>query len=172
MTKSVLVALVGVALVCVGARDARAQARSAEPLDQPGVTPAEIQRMFDAYALVQAQEQLKLADEQYPQFLVKFRTLQDARRRTQQERNRLLQELRRLTNQGGDEGQLKERLKALDDLDVRARADLQKAYEGVDAVLDVRQQANFRLFEEQMERRKIELLVRARQANRQQKRNP
>ena len=27
------------------------------PLEQPGVSPAEIQRMFDAYALLQAQEQ-------------------------------------------------------------------------------------------------------------------
>jgi hypothetical protein len=34
-------------------------------------------------------------------------------------------------------------------------------------VLDLRQQIRFRVFEEQMERRKIELLVRARQANRQ-----
>ena len=33
----------------------------------------------------------------------------------------------------------------------------------VDQVLDVRQQARFRLFEEQMERRKVDLLMRARQ---------
>ncbi len=36
----------------------------------------------------------------------------------------------------------------------------------VDDVLTVRQQAQFRVFEEQMERRKLELLMRARQANR------
>ena len=141
------------------------------PLEQPGVTPAEIQRMFDAYALVQAQEQLRLNDDKYPQFLVKFKALQDVRRRTQQDRNRLLQDLRRLANEGGDENAIKDRLKALQDLDARARADGQKAYEGVDSVLDVRQQAKFRLFEEQMERRKLELVMRARQANRQQKRN-
>ena len=144
---------------------------SGQVLDQPAVPPAEIQRMFDAYALVQAQDQLKLADDKYPQFLAKFKALQDARRRTQQERNRLLQDLRRLANEGGDEGQIKDRLKALQDLDARARGEVQKAYEGIDSVLDVRQQARFRLFEEQMERRKLELLMRARQANRQQKRN-
>ena len=38
--------------------------------------------------------------------------------------------------------------------------------EAVDQVLDLRQQARFRVFEEQMERRKVELLLRARQANR------
>jgi hypothetical protein len=140
-------------------------------LDQPGVTPAEIQRMFEAYALVQAQEQLKLSDDKYPQFLVKFKGLQDVRRRTQQDRNRLLQDLRRLANEGGDDNQIRDRLKALQDLEARTRADVEKAYEGVDSVLDVRQQAKFRLFEEQMERRKLELLMRARQANRQQKRN-
>jgi len=144
---------------------------SGQVLDQPAVPPAEIQRMFDAYALVQAQDQLKLADDKYPQFLAKFKALQDVRRRTQQERNRLLQDLRRLANDGGDEGQIKDRLTALQDLDARARSDVQKAYEGIDSVLDVRQQARFRLFEEQMERRKLELLMRARQANRQQKRN-
>ena len=142
------------------------------PLEQPGVTPAEIQRMFDAYALVQAQEQLRLNDDKYPQFLVKFKQLQDARRRMQQEHNRLLLELRRLANEDGDDGQIRDRLKALQDLDARTRVELQKAYDGIDSVLDLRQQARFRVFEEQMERRKIELLTRARQANRQQKRNP
>ena len=121
---------------------------------------------FDPYALLQAQEQLKLSDEKYPQFLVKFKALQDIRRRTQQDRNRLLQDLRRLANEGGDENAIKDRLKALQDLDARARADVQKAYEGVDSVLDVRQQAKFRVFEENMERRKLELVTRARQANR------
>ncbi len=40
---------------------------------------------------------------------------------------------------------------------------MRDALTGVDEVLDVRQQLRFRLFEEQMERRKVELLMRARQ---------
>ena len=55
------------------------------PLEQPGVSPAEIQRMFDAYALLQAQDQLKIGDELYPQFLSRFKALQDARRKALQE---------------------------------------------------------------------------------------
>ena len=43
---------------------------------------------------------------------------------------------------------------------------LTKAYDGIDQVLDVGQQAKFRVFEELMERRKLELVTRARQANR------
>src|SRR5687768_14050745 len=48
--------------------------------EDPGSSPAELQRMFDAYALVQAQEQLGISDEQYPRFVARFKALQDVRR--------------------------------------------------------------------------------------------
>ncbi len=57
-------------------------------------------------------------------------------------------------------------MQALRDGDARALAEIRKAYDAVDEVLDVRQQSMFRVFEEQMERRKLELVTRARQANR------
>jgi hypothetical protein len=135
--------------------------------DEGGITPAEIRRMFDSYALMQAQEQLKITDEQFPRFLSRFKALQDVRRRNLMERNRRLQELRRLTsNPQTDETTLSERVKALQELEDRSLADLRKAYEGVDQVLDVRQQARFRVFEEQMEQRMLQLITRARAANR------
>jgi Spy/CpxP family protein refolding chaperone len=144
-----------------GAADAAAGA------DAPGVSPAEIQRMFDSYALMQAQEQLKIGDGQFPQFLSRFKALQDTRRKNLQERFRIVQELRRLSNDAqADEAQLKDRLKALGDLDVRSQAEVAKAYDAINQVLDIRQQAKFRVFEETMERRKLELVTRARQANR------
>jgi len=144
------------------------QAQQAPGLgDDPGVTPNEIQRMFDAYALVQAQDQLALGDEQYGRFLTRFKALQDVRRRSLQEHTRLVVELRRLLMQAQpDEAQLKDRMQALQDVDMRAVADVRKAYEAIDQTLDVKQQATFRVFEEQMERRKIELITRARQTNR------
>ena len=138
---------------------------------QAGVTPAEIQRMFDSYALMQAQDFLKVTDEQFPSFLARFKALQDARRRALQEHAQLVQQLRVLVNQQqppADEAQLKDRLKALDDADARNEADVKKATEAVYQVLDVRQQARFHVFEENMERRKLELVTRARQANRKQ----
>lgn len=135
--------------------------------DAPGVSPAEIQKMFDSYALMQAQEQLKISDEQFPRFLARFKALQDTRRKDLQERFRMVQELRRLANDAqADEARIKERLKALDEFDARAQADVAKAYDAINQVLDVRQQAQFRVFEETMERRKLELVTRARQANR------
>ena len=124
------------------------------------ITPAEIQRMFDAYALMQAQDQLKINDEQYPQFLTRFKALQDVRRE-RQERTRsdsgAAQAAERCA--AGDESQMKERLKALDDLDARTATDVRKAHDAVDQVLDLRQQAKFRVFEENMERRKLELVT-------------
>lgn len=133
----------------------------------PGVSPLEIQRMFDSYALMQAQDQLQINDAQFPRFLTRYKALQDLRRKTLQERARLVLDLRRLVNEAQpDEAQIRADLKALRDLDTQSQADVRKAYDAIDEVLDLHQQAKFRIFEELMERRKLELITRARQANR------
>jgi hypothetical protein len=138
----------------------------AAPEDE-NVTPGEIRRIFDSYALMQAQDFLKITEDQFPKFLTRFKALQDVRRRTLQEHNRQLQELRKASNDPqADEAQLKERIKALQDIRDRSQADMRKAYEAIDQVLDVRQQARFRIFEENMEQRMLQLIGRARQANR------
>jgi Spy/CpxP family protein refolding chaperone len=164
---AILAALALTIVAPAAAQRGRGQAPAADGVEPPAGSPAEIQRMFDSYALIQAQDQLKISDEKFPQFLGRFKALQDTRRRNIIERFRLVQELRRLANDPqADEAQIKDRLKALDDLDARTQADTVKAYEAVNQVLDVRQQAKFRVFEENMERRKLELVTRARQANR------
>ncbi|MGH9330380.1 MAG: hypothetical protein ACRD09_08060 [Vicinamibacterales bacterium] len=149
-----------------------------EPSTQPpagNLTPAEIARLLDAYVLVQAQESLRLTDAQYGQFVSRMKVVQDVRRRNQQGRQRILQELGRLSGDPNqpvtDEGALRERLKALAEHEERAAVELRQAYEGLDSVLDLRQRARFRIFEERMERQKFELLMRARQANRAQRPN-
>lgn len=142
-----------------------------EAMAQAGdMSPGEIQKLFDAYLVMDAQQALQLSDQQYPQFLSRLRTLQETRRKNQQERNQLMNQLQRLTNPRaqvrGDEAMIKERLAGLQELESRNAAEMRKAYSALDEVLDVRQQARFRVFEEQIERRKIELLMRARQQNR------
>lgn len=145
-------------------------------LDNGDMTPGEIQRLFDAYLVMEAQQALALTDQQYPQFLTRLKTLQDTRRRNQQQRIQLMGQLQRLTNprqpDRGDEAQIKERLAALQELESRTAAEMRKSYNALDEVLDVRQQARFRVFEEQIERRKIELLMRARQQNRPNQQGP
>jgi hypothetical protein len=145
-------------------------------LDNGDMTPGEIQKLFDAYLVMEAQQALDLTDQQYPQFLARLRTLQETRRRNQQERVQLMQQLQRLTNPRnaarGDEAEIKTRLTALQELESRSVAEMRRAYTALDEVLDVRQQARFRVFEEQIERRKIELLMRARQQNRPNQQGP
>jgi hypothetical protein len=128
------------------------------------LSPIEIQRLFEAYESVQAQDALVLTDTQLPQFLSRLRVLQETRRRNQQERNRILQQLARLSNPSGefDEARVRAALRDLDLADERSSSELRKAYEGLGQILDLRQQARFRVFEDQMERRKFELLMRAR----------
>jgi hypothetical protein len=97
--------------------------------------------------------------------------LQAVRQRGLAERGRIVQSLRRLNDSPSlDEGAVRAQLKALADLDVRTATEVRDALGSIDQVLDLRQQVRFRLFEAQMERRKLELLMRARQANRQRDR--
>jgi hypothetical protein len=184
MTRRIVfaVVLVGALATSAAAQEflAQAQAPGRQPLpglDNSDMTPGEIQKLFDAYLVMEAQQALTLTDEQYPQFLVRLRSLQETRRRNQQERGRVMGELQRLTNPRQpvvrtDDPLIKERLATLQDLESRTAAELRKAYTAIDEVLDIRQQARFRLFEEQIERRKIELLMRARQPNRPNQQRP
>jgi hypothetical protein len=92
------------------------------------------------------------------------------RRRAENQRLRIINELRRITRAAEgpvDEAMIKDRLKTLNDLSASVATDLKQAQTELDEVLDVRQQARFRVFEEDIERRKVELVVRARQARRQ-----
>jgi len=163
-------ALIGLLLVAApGLARPQQGGQGAQPpaAADPTISPAELQQLFDSWALLQAQGFLKMNDDQFARFLPRFKALQDTRRRGLQQRTRVLNQLRKAVNDAElDEQQLKTSIKLLEDIDDRAAADTRKAYEAVDQVLDVLQQAKFRLFEEQMERRKLELVTRARQANR------
>lgn len=160
--------LLGVLFVGSAAATAQTAPSGAQDpaLPNPAITPFELQRLFDSWALLQAQEFLKITDDQFAKFLPRFKTLQDVRRQTLQQRTRVVNELRKLVNENGPDEQIKNALRMLQDIDDRGASDTRRAYDAVDQVLDLHQQAKFRVFEEQMERRKLELVTRARQANR------
>jgi len=163
------------ALVATGQAQApgRAAQRGAQPPEgapAPGVSPGEIQQMFDAYVLVQAQDVLQLKDDQYAQFVTRLRALQAVRRRSENQRLMIVNQLRRILQAGDgrvDEAMIQERLKSLDDLRASSLTEIKQAQDSLDEALDLRQRARFRIFEEEMERRKVELVMRTRQANRQ-----
>ncbi len=135
--------------------------------DLPGVagdmTPFEVQQLFDAFELVRAEEMLGLTDDQYPQFVVRLKAVQRGRREAQQQRQRMLRELQRLANQpGAEEAVLEERLASLIAHDRDAAETRAAAVGDIDAILSIRQQVRFRIFEQAMERRRLDLLMRAR----------
>jgi hypothetical protein len=168
---TVMTRLLTVAILLWAPITAAAQRQAQDPPGQAlDMRPAQVQQLFDAMLVMQAQEALSLTEQQYANFLSRLRVLQATRRRNQQERNRLIGELQRLTNPrlvrpNVPDSEIKARLDALHELESRAAAELRRAYAGIDEVLDVRQQARFRVFEEQIERRKLELVGRARQGN-------
>ena len=166
----VRVAAVCTLLLSGSAQAWAAQAQPGMPDVGPDMRPAEIQRLFDAYFVMEAQRALGLSDQQYPPFLTRLRALQETRRRNVQQRNQLIGELQRLTSgradARADDAALTERLNALQELESRAAAEARKAYSSLFEVLEIRQQARFRVFEEQIERRKLELLMRSRLQNR------
>jgi hypothetical protein len=159
-------------LLCC-APEAAAGRQPQQPRMRPGggaqmgrMAAGEIQRLFDAYQVMQSQEALQLDETQFAQFLPKLTALQQARRRNEYDRQQLVQALAQLLapGQAMDEARVKDTLRALQELDGRAAAELRRAYDALDQTLDFRQQARFRVFESQMERRKLELLLRVRRA--------
>jgi hypothetical protein len=158
------------AVVVVAAAEAAAAQDPPNPLAGDGMTPGQVQQLFDAMLVMQAQEALTLNETQHAQFLTRLRALQEVRRRAARERLRLIGELQRLTNARNPrpnvrDADLKPRLAALQELESRQAGELRRAYDAIDEILDTFQQARFRVLEEQIERRKLELVGRARQNN-------
>ena len=168
--RATFVAWVAATIAAVAPAAAAAQAPPAA--DGADLRPGEIQRLFDAYLVMEAQQTLGLSDTQYPPFLTRLRALQEVRRRHQRARSQLLLELGRMTAPRAttDDAAIRERMGALQELESRGAAESRKAYAELDALLEPRQQARFRVFEEQIERRKLELMLRARQNARQNQR--
>jgi hypothetical protein len=171
MTKP-LIAVIAVILLFNFSGATASAAQQGGPQGRPnrpraeGLTPADVEDMFDALSLVQAEKFLTVSVTQYPAFVTRLKNLHQTRKRNRQGRIQLLRELQRMTApQRGpaDETAIRERLKALRDHDDRSAAELRRSYDALDEILDARQQARFRVFELELERRKLDLLMRARQ---------
>jgi hypothetical protein len=152
------------------ARQGQARPQAGDAADQaypPTLPEGQLAAMLDTYAIVQAQQALAIPDDRYGTFAARLKKLQDVRRRNQRLHRQILQQLRMLAGprapEGADEAAIRKLLVALREQDDRAAIEMRQAYEALDEVLDVRQQARFRMFEDQIEQRKLDLLVRARE---------
>lgn len=128
------------------------------------MSPAEFERWVDSYVLLQAQETLQLSDAQYPAFLQRLKALQDARRTYLRTRRQSVAALPRLLQASPvDQSQVRDRLKAIRDLDARWAVDLPALTDALDQGLDLTQQARLRVFLQTVERRSLDLMFNARQ---------
>jgi hypothetical protein len=167
MVRSVYASLVVVVFFALPAAAQPGRGAPPTPDDMP---PGQVHQLFDAMLAMQAQNALALNDQQYARFLGRLRALQETRRRNQQERARIVNELQRLTNPRNAapaEADVRTQLAALQELEARTAAELRRAYNNLDEVLTTVQQARFRVLEDQIERRKLELVARARLNNQQ-----
>ena len=142
----------------------RGAARGANRPGLPQVTAnmnqQQLQSWIDTYAVIQADKDLQLTGEQYAPFVARLRKVQDIRRRQQMEKGRLMRELNQLlqSSEGSDEAILAH-VRSLDDLSQKGAAELKQAYQELDAGLTPRQRGRLRMFEERLERLKIDLLA-------------
>jgi Spy/CpxP family protein refolding chaperone len=139
--------------------------RAGQQAPANAVTNVQIQKLFDAYVISQSQRALQLSAPQFDAFLPKLIALQDVQREHRNQRNKALANLRALVGPkappGVDDASIAAATKALDDLEAQMQQDEQRALGALDAVLTTRQRAHFRLFLENMEREKVNLLVQA-----------
>lgn len=166
-----ILVLVAAASVGVDAQARGAQGRQGGrgPLGaRDGLTPREIQAQFDAYVIAQAENVLQITDDQYAPFVRRVRALQIARREARVQRNRLLNALGQLlrARESADEAKLAAATRAIDEHEHSTLAGVQKSYAAIDEVLTPWQRARFRVLEDQLEQKKLDMLMRARQGPR------
>ena len=148
-----------------GAGPARGrQGRRANAANPDVMTVQQVEEYFDQVMLHQARTNLALTDEQFLRFGAGLRRLQVARRQQQRQRLAMVRDLNVLVNATPfDEVAVTAKLKELDDFSAESTDEIRTAYDSIDRALTLRQRARFRIFEEMMERRKIDLVSRARQ---------
>ena len=126
----------------------------------------EVYDLLDAFVMRRAQAVLQLDDEQYASFFQRMTRLQTLQREHRRQRMRMLNDLRQIAGPRGrgdlNDAAVLEKVQALDDLDAARAEDERQALAAIDEVLDARQRAQFRVFLENIERQKLELLMRAR----------
>jgi hypothetical protein len=129
------------------------------------MTPQQLDQAFDRFMVTQARGALQLSDQQLREFGPRLERLQFVRRRAQRQRRLQANEVNALTQDAAamDDATVAAKLKAIEDQNAQAAADIRQAYQAIDAVLTPAQRLRFRAFEVRMEQRKLELISRAQQ---------
>jgi Spy/CpxP family protein refolding chaperone len=147
-----------------GGRQARRDGRGVAAGNPDVMTVQQVEEYFDQVMLHQARTNLALTDDQFLRFGAGLRRLQTARRQQQRQRLSMVRDLNSLlTVAPFDEAAVTAKLNELDEFSAQSTDAMRMAYDAIDQSLTLRQRARFRIFEEMMERRKLDLVARARQ---------
>jgi hypothetical protein len=145
-----------------GRDGAGAARRNGAPAAAASVAAAE--QLFDRYVLGQARAALGLGPAEMRAFTPRLQQLQRLQRQATRQRQQGLAEIARLTRQSPpvDEGTLAARLEQVERRTAEAQQRVLDARQALEQTLTIEQRARFRVFEQRMERRKLELIARAR----------
>jgi len=125
----------------------------------------EVDGMIDAYILSKLQDALILSDEQFGRMVVAQKKMQDARRAYRRERNEVLRQMRQaLRREDSGETDLPPLLSRLDERHQSFLEEERARYRDIDAILDVRQRARYRILEGEIQRRLQQLIRQSREA--------
>jgi Spy/CpxP family protein refolding chaperone len=143
------------------------------PQEEEGRPSAdELSGMVDAYVLSKLQDALGLSDEQFGRMVVAQKKLQDARRSHRRERMEVLRQMRQsLRRDDAGEEELLPLLTRHEELRDRFAQEEKERYRDIDAILDVRQRARYRILEAEIERR-LQQLIRQSGERRERPRSP
>jgi len=156
--------------VRLASAEGAARGQQAGRVGRPGqpdaqLTVQDVERMWDQFVLGQARAALELRDErQFRRFSVQLQNLQNLRRRLQRQRNTMQRDLGLMVEPGAvlDSAAVEARLAEFDEFNVRSAQQVRRAVAAVDGVLSLRQRVRFRVFDNRMAQRKLELLAQAR----------
>ncbi len=140
----------------------------------PGPPPGdEAFKMVKAYILSNLQERLELSEAQYLKLLPLVNRLHDDRHSLARRKSQALRKMSRLLASGkATEERLVELLAELRAIEEREPATIRNDLEAIDAVLTPVQQARFRVYETEVERKIRQLMGRRRRPARGERRQP
>lgn len=128
-----------------------------------GANREEVEGMMDAYILSKLQESLDLTDEQFGRMVVAQKKLQDTRREYRRARMSVLRRLRQaLRRDDAEDSELEPLLGELESLKGGFIVNEKARYADIDAILDIRQRARYRILETEIQRRLQQLMRRVR----------
>ena len=152
------------------AQQARERDRPARP-ERPNRD--EVEGMMEAYILSKLQDSLDLTDEQFGRMVVAQKKLQDTRREYRRSRSGVLRRLRQtLHREEAPDEEIERLLSELETLRDGFYEDEKARYADIDAILDVRQRARYRILEVEIQRRLQQLMRRVRGERRQGRERP